>query len=109
MPSIPGGIPTAHPGVFDYTHCGTVAGTTTILTEPGVIGGIYVNRRAPSANVIVYDSIGTSGTVVGTIPFGTSTFALVEANAIPWYAGIRTKNGLTIAHPADVDLTVAAA
>lgn len=96
-----------NPGVFDYVSLGTAAVTATVLTEPGVIGGIYVNRRAPSVNIIVYDSVGTSTSVIGTIAFGTSTFNLIEASPIPFYANIRTKNGLTITCPADVGITVA--
>lgn len=91
--------------LFEYTNVGTVAGTTTILNEPGILGAVVVTQRAASGQAIIYDSVGTSGTVIGTITLGTQTFSDPPA---PYVFNVRTKNGLTVTNTGNLGLTVAA-
>lgn len=93
---------TRDPGAYDLTHLGTAAGTTTILSTPGFLSHITFNTRAASGTVIVYDSAGTSGTVIGTISLGSQTFS----DPIPFVYKGRTNNGLTVSYTAALDLTV---
>lgn len=94
---------TKDPGVYDYTHMGTAAGTTTIARQSTFLSHIQVNRRAASGAIIVYDSVGTSTNVVGSIVLGTQTFS----DPTPFIYKVRTNNGLTISNTGDIDLTVA--
>lgn len=98
-------LPTVNGMLFDYTNIGTAAGTTTIYQEPCILGAVIVTRRKESGVAVIYDSVGTSGTVIGTIAMGTQTFSDPPA---PFVFNVRTKNGLTISNTADFGLTVAA-
>ena len=91
------------PNVFDYTNIGTAAGTTTICSEPTFLHSVTVTRRVASGVSIIYDSAGTSGTVVGTIALGTQTFSDPPATYV---FDVRTKNGLTVTNIADMGLIV---
>ena len=96
------GLVTVAPRVLDGTYIGTAAALATVLQRPGYIGGITVNRRAASGAIIVYDSIGTSANVLGSIVLGTQTFG--DGPFYPF--NLRTKNALTVSNPADVGITV---
>lgn len=96
--------PTTNGLLYNYTNVGTAAGTTTISQEPCVLGAVVVTQRAASGQAIIYDSVGTSGTVVGTITLGTQTFSDPPA---PFIFNIRTKNALTISNTGNLGLTVA--
>lgn len=93
----------APPRILDYRNIGTAAGTTTLLSEPGYLASIQVTRRKASGVAIVYDSAGTSGTVIGTITLGTQTFSDPPP---PFEFNVRTKNGLTVTNDADFGYTV---
>lgn len=106
MPALDGqNIHTTTPGVYDYTHIGTAAGTTVLAKEPAILHAITINRRAASGAIVAYDSNGTSGTVIGSIVLGTQTFS--DPNPVYTF-NVRTKNGLTVSNSGDIDLTVAA-
>lgn len=89
---------TVDPGAYDYTLVGTVAGTTTIAKEPTFFKGIVIPTRVASGVITIYDSIGTSTSVIGTITLGTQTFSdpppLFEFN-------IATRTALTVVNSAD--------
>lgn len=91
------------PQVFDYSRIGTVAGTTTISQEPYYIHSVTVTHRKASGQIIIYDSAGTSGTVVGTLVMGTNT---ADDPVSTYVLDVRTKNGLTIANTADLGCVV---
>lgn len=95
--------PVKQPAVLDYKNIGTAAGTTTISSEACVLGAIVVTRRVASGVAIIYDSAGTSGTVIGTIALGTQTFSDPPP---PYTFNVRTFNGLTVTNIADMGLTV---
>ncbi len=98
----PYSLVTVFPAVYDYKNCGTAAGTTTVQSFPGYLHAITMTQRAASGKIIIYDSAGTSGTVIGTITCGTQVFS--DANT--WLFDVRTLNGLTIANDANVGVTV---
>lgn len=84
---------TRDPEAYDSTLIGTVAGTTTISSEPCFFQGLLVPTFLSGAAYIIYDSIGTSANVVGTITLGTSP----TNNPPPLYEFKRAmKNGLTV-------------
>lgn len=90
-------------GVYNYANVGTAAGTTTICSEPTFLHAITITQRAASGQAVIYDSAGTSGTVIGTITLGTQTFS----DPPPSYIfDIRTKNALTISNSGNLGLTV---
>lgn len=96
-------VVTRYNGVNDYNNIGTAAGTTTISTEAVLLHSITVTRRVASGLAVLYDSVGTSGTVIGTIALGTQTFS----DPPPSYVlDVRTKNALTIVNSADMGLIV---
>lgn len=100
-----GNIPTTTPHVYDYTYTGTVAATTTISTYPCVLHSITISPRAASGAVTVYDSVGTSATVVASIVLGTQTFSDPPSTYI---LDVRTKTALTVANSGNTGVTVAA-
>ncbi len=86
------------PPILDYRNIGTAAGTTTLLSESGYLGHVNITRRVASGVIVLYDSVGTSGNVIGTIALGTQTFS----DPPPTYTfNFRTTNGLTVVNPAD--------
>lgn len=103
MPSVALSSPTKQPSILDYKNCGTAAGTTTISSEPCTLGAVTVTRRVASGVAIIYDSIGTSGTVVGTIALGTQTFSDPPTS---YTFNVRTLNALTVTNSADMGLIV---
>lgn len=91
------------PGAYNYTVVGTVAGTTTIQSESTFFKGIMLNNRIASGVLTIYDSIGTSLNVIGTITLGTQTFS----DPPPLYEyNIATKNGLTVVNSGNQGATV---
>lgn len=76
------------PQVFDYVRAGTAAGTLTVQTEPGFLHSVHISTRVASGVITLYDSIGTSGTVIDTITLGTQTFSDPQN---PYVYDIRTK------------------
>lgn len=94
---------TRDPQAYDATLVGTAAGTTTIKSEPCFFYGISIPTRVASGVITIYDSIGTSGTILGTITLGTQTFS----DPPPTYEfRVATKNGLTVANSANLGATV---
>jgi hypothetical protein len=97
------GITTRNPKVYDYTRIGTAIGTATILNKPGLLHGIHIGNRVASGSIVLYDSIGTSGTIIDTILLGTQVFS----DPISGYIyDIRTKNGLTAVNSANLGAVV---
>lgn len=91
------------PTAYDYTVVGTAAGTTTISTNPCFFAGIAYNNRVASAILTIYDSVGTSTAVIGTIAIGTSTS---NDSSSPTMYRVRTKTGLTVVNTANQGVTV---
>ena len=84
---------TSDPGAYNYTLVGTVAGTTTIQQEPTFFQGVVIPQWTSGGVITIYDSVGTSGTVIGTITLGTA-----PTNNPPglYEFKIATKNALTV-------------
>jgi len=87
-----------NPGVYDYSLVGTAAGTTTIMSEPGVLSSVVITTRVASGAITLYDSIGTSSNVIGTITLGTQTFS---DPPMPFVFNLRTKTALTVVNSAN--------
>jgi hypothetical protein len=97
------GFVTRDPGAYDYTLVGTAAGTTTIRNSPCFFAGVVVPTRVASGVITIYDSVGTSAAVIGTITLGTQTFS----DPPPAYKfDVATKTGLTIANSGNLGITV---
>lgn len=97
------GFVTTDPGVYDYTLIGTAIGTPSISKVPCFFRGIIFPNRVASGSVVIYDSPGTSGTVIGTIALGTQTFS----DPPPLYEfNVRTKNGLSVVNSANLGAIV---
>jgi len=86
------------PGVYDYSAVGSAAGTTTIMSEPCILGGIVFTNRSASGAITLYDSVGTSTAVIGTITLGTQTFSDPPT---PFMMNLRTKTALTVVNSAN--------
>ncbi len=89
---------TTDPGAYNYTLIGTVAGTTTIQSEPVFFKGLVITKWASGQTHVIYDSIGTSGTVIGTVVMGTSP--LVNPQGLIEF-DIATHNALTVTNAGD--------
>jgi hypothetical protein len=87
------GFVTKDPTAYTSTLIGTAVGTTTISKSPGFLFGLLVPVRVASANYVLYDSDGTSSSVIGTITLGTQTFS----DPPPTYQFRRVFNKLTVA------------
>ena len=86
------------PTAYSYTLVGTAAGTATIQAEPCFFKGIVIPTRVASGVITIYDSVGTSGTAIGTITLGSQTFS----DPPPMYEfDIATKNALTVVNSAN--------
>lgn len=84
---------TSDPTAYDYRVVGTAIGTTIVQRQATFFKGILLTNRVASGVVAIYDSAGTSGTVIGTIALGTQTFS----DPPPLYEfNVATKNGLTV-------------
>ncbi len=94
---------TQTPLIFDYSNIGTAAGTTVLSYEPAYIHAIQITQRPASGTVVVYDSAGTSGTVVATYITGTQTNSDPPP---PILLDVRTKNGLAVENTANVGAVV---
>lgn len=69
------GFVTRDPGAYTSTIIGTAVGTTTVSKYPGFLKSLVITRRAASATFVLYNSDGTSTSVLGTIVLGTQTFS----------------------------------
>ena len=98
-------IVTSTQGVYDYTLVGTVAGTTTVSSEPTFLHSLTVTTRGASGALTLYDSAGTSGTIIGTLNMGTQTFSDPPASYV---FDIRTRNGLTVVNTTNVGCIISA-
>lgn len=96
-------MPAGNQQAYKYMHMGTAAGTQIVSRQPSLLHAIVVNDRAASGVVMVYDSIGTSTNVVGSITFGTNT-GLDPFG--PWVYNAQLGTALTISNTANLDLTV---
>ena len=96
------GFVTKDPTAYTSTIIGTAAGTTTISKGPCFFKGLLLTRFYSGASYIVYDSDGTSLSVVGTVVQGTSPTnnppGLIEFD--------RIMNKLTVTNPADAGAVV---
>ena len=91
-------ISVTNPRVYDYKIIGTAAGTTTIMAEPGILAGVWIPARVASGAITLYDSVGTSLILIGTIALGTQTFS--DSPPVTWL-NIRTKTALTAVNSAN--------
>lgn len=87
------------PASYKYTSFGTAAGTLQLSAIPALIHSIVIFNRAASGSFILYDSAGTSGTVIGTYTIGTSTSADPPP---PIILDAQCLNALTIANSANL-------
>ena len=91
------------PGAYTGTIIGTAAGTATISSEPAFFQGVIIPTRVASGAITIYDSVGTSSNVIGTITLGTQTFS----DPPPLYEfKIATKNALTVVNTANLGAIV---
>lgn len=99
MPDVtPQFVRTKDPTAYDGSIVGTAAGTATIQSQPCFFKGILIPARVASGAITIYDSIGTSTSVIGTITLGTQTFS----DPPPLYEfNIATKTGLTVVNSAN--------
>src|SRR5688572_22885715 len=89
---------TRDPGAYDSEIVGTAAGTAQVSKEPCFFQGILIPTQVAGGVITIYDSLGTSLTVVGTITLGTSP----TNNAPPLYEFKRAmKTGLTVVNSAN--------
>lgn len=104
MPAVDNaGFVTHDPGVYNYTLIGTAIGTPAIASQGCFFKGIMFPNRVASGSVIIYDSPGTSGTIIGTIALGTN----VSDDPPPLYEfNVRTKNGLSVVNSANLGAIV---
>lgn len=102
MPDLTGYL-TQVPPVFDYKIVGTTAGTTTIVGQPCFFSGVVIPTRVASGVITIYDSVGTSGTAIGTITLGSQTFSDPPAT---YFFNVRTKNALTVVNSANLGAVV---
>ena len=85
------------PAVMDGLNLGTAAGTTVLCAEPAYIKGFQVTTWKASGKFVLYNSNGTSTSVIGTLTAGTSPL-----NQTPYFElGFRTTAGLTVVNDAD--------
>lgn len=104
MPEVSGqGFVTNDPGVYIGTIIGTAAGTTTIKSQPCFFQGIFFPNRVAAGSVIIYDSVGTSSAILGTIVLGTQTFSDPPQ---PYILKQRTATALTIVNSANLGAIV---
>lgn len=68
------GFVTRDPGVYAGSIVGTAAATGTIQQGPTFLKGILINSRVATGTIVVYNSVGTSASVIGSIVMGTQTF-----------------------------------
>lgn len=94
---------TKDPGIYNYALVGTAASIGTIQNEPCFFRGIVFNARTASGSVTIFDSIGTSLNVIGTIVVGTST--AVDPPS-PQIYNVATKNALSVQVSANIGVTV---
>lgn len=91
--------PTYISAAYAYTNI-TTDTTTSILSGPGVLGGVCINAGASGETITIYDSLTGSGTKVGTI-----TLAATSGGCFNYNAFLTT--GLTIVTAvAAADLTI---
>lgn len=111
MPELaPQGFFSKDPGVYDYTHLGTAAGTTVVLTTPGMLSHITINTRSATGTIVAYDAVSTAiaattTALIGTLSLGTQTNTDPAASFL---YKVRVKNGLVVSNTANIDLTVVA-
>lgn len=96
-------LPTKTPMVYDYKNIGTAAGTTTVSSEPCILHSLTVTQRAASGAIVIYDSVGTSALVVGSIVLGTQTFSDPVASYV---FDVRTTAALSVSNSANVGVVV---
>lgn len=96
-------LPTTTPLVYDYSYIGTAASTTTVQSYPCVLHSITIVQGVAAGKVIIYDSAGTSATVIGSIVLGTQ---LVSNLTATYTFDVRTKNALTVENTANLGAVV---
>lgn len=89
-------------GAFDYSNLGTAAGTTTLTKNPTILHQITILNPAVAGTAVVYDSDGTSSTVIGTIINAGGGTVVPQLPSLD----IRTKNALSISYTANMNLLV---
>ena len=101
---VAGNLPTTTPQVWDYKNTGTAAATATLSTYPCVLHSVTITERKASGAVVIYDSAGTSATVIGSIVCGTHT-GLTDPPAT-YLFDVRTKTALSVVNTADLGAVV---
>lgn len=91
-------------GAYQGTFLGTAAGTTTLQRQPTFLSHITVTNRVASGAITLYDSIGTSSSVIGTISMGTQPG---YDGGAPYVFKFNTKTALTVVNSANVGCFVA--
>jgi hypothetical protein len=94
---------TKDPGVYKSTLIGTAVGTPAIASSPVFFKSIFFPNRVASGSVVIYDSPGTSGTVIGTIVLGTQTNTDPPP---PYEFNMRTNNGLSVVNSGNLGAIV---
>lgn len=90
------------PGAYLSTTVGTTTTPGTILTRPGFFHSIFFPNRVASGSAIIYNSVGTSTNVIGTIVLGTQTFS----DPPPPYEFDRAVDALTVVNSANLGAIV---
>ena len=98
-----GNLSTKFPSINDYSSIGTAAGTTTVSAYPCVLHAITVTEAPASGKIIIYDSAGTSATIIGSIALGTQLVSNLTGSYI---FDVRTKTALTVENSANVGCVV---
>ena len=94
---------TRDPTAYDGSIVGTAAGTATIRSQACFLKGVIIPTRVASGAITLYDSVGTSTSVIGTITLGTQTFS----DPPPMYEfDLATKNGLTVVNSANLGAVI---
>lgn len=97
------GFHVAHqPQGFDYSNLGTAAGTTTLANYPTVLHQVSILNPAVAGTAVIYDSVGTSGTVIGTIINAGGGTVVPQLQNLD----LRTTNALSISNTANMNLLV---
>lgn len=102
-------------GAYKSWHLGTAAGTAQIANQPAFLSHIQVNQRAAAGTIVIYDCgsaalvgtgmVGTAGSLIANITFGTQTNT---DNPPPYTYKVATRTGLTVCWSGNIDITVSA-
>lgn len=77
------------------------AATTVVVTGPGVLREICLNKAATSATMVIYDNTSAAGTKIASY-----TFSGNDDGPATGLHDVRFQNGLTIVTTGTIDVTV---